>query len=152
MDVTSQAGLSNVLSGELTSEEAIVRGVQMPTLDILRAGPHPPMPSEILGSAAFDELLQQLSSLYDIILIDSPPVLLVTDAVVISTKTDAVLWVTRAGVTTRPQLARAAELIERNGMPVIGFVVNRLSSGSADDGYGCKYCDSYYDEKKPNDA
>ncbi len=144
------AGLSSVLSGEVKSDKAIVHRVHMPTLDILPAGPHPPMPSEILGSVAFDELLEQLSSHYDISVIESPPVLLVTDAVIISTKADAVLWVMREGVTTRPQLARAAELIERNGMPVIGFVINRISSESSD--YGYKYRDSYYGEKKQNDA
>ena len=64
-------------------------------------------------------------------------------------RSDAVLWVAQAGVVTRPQLARAAELIERNGMPVIGFVVNRIDSRSADYryGYGYEYLGSYYGEK-----
>ena len=83
---------------------------------------------------------------YDIVLIDSPPALLVTDAVAMSAKTDAVLWVAQAGVITRPQLARAAELIERNRMPVIGFVVNRMDSRSA--GYGYEYYGRYYGEKE----
>jgi len=154
MDVSNEAGLSNVLAGTLTSDEAIHRGVHVPTLDVLPSGPHPPMPSEILGSTAFDELLEQLSSRYDIVLIDSPPALLVTDAVAISTKTDAVIWVTHAGVVTRPHLIRAAELIERNGMPMIGFVVNKINSRSADYryGYGYEYLGSYYGEKNHNDA
>jgi Mrp family chromosome partitioning ATPase len=97
------------------------------------------MPSEILGSTAFDELLQQLRSRYDIILIDSPPALLVTDAVSISMKSDVNVWVAQAGVITRPQLARAADLIERNGMPVIGFVVNRMTRSMAGYGYGYGY-------------
>ena len=59
--------------------------------------------------------------------------------------TDAVLWVAQAGVITRPQLARAAELIERNRIPVIGFVVNRMDSRSA--GYGYEYYGRYYGEK-----
>jgi capsular exopolysaccharide synthesis family protein len=154
IDVSNDAGLSNVLTGTIKSEAVIVRGVHAITLDVLPAGPTPPMPSEILGSTAFDELLQELSSRYDIILIDSPPALLVTDAVVISARTDAVLWITRAGVTTKPQLARALELIERNGMPVIGFVVNRINTRSADYLYGYGYGShgSYYDEKNPNEA
>lgn len=150
MDVRSEAGLSNVLAGTITSDEAIVRGVQVSTLDVLPAGPRPPMPSESLGSAAFDELLQQLRLRYDIILIDTPPALLVTDAVAISSKVDAALWIAQSGVVTRPQLARAAELIARNEIPVIGFVVNRMDRRSADHGY--EYYDAYYGEENRHDA
>ena len=87
--------------------------------------------------------LEHLRSRYDIVLIDSPPALVVTDAVSISSKVDAVLWVARAGVITRPMLARASELIERNRMPVIGFVVNSIDTRS--DGYGYEYYGSYYE-------
>jgi polysaccharide biosynthesis transport protein len=146
MDVPNKAGLSNVLAGSLTSDEAILRGVHLPALDVLPAGPRPPMPSELLGSTGFDELLEQLRLRYDIVLIDSPPALLVTDAVAISGKTDAAIWVAQAGVVTRPQLARAAELIERNGMPVIGFVLNRMDTRAAD--YGYEYYGQYYGDKE----
>jgi capsular exopolysaccharide synthesis family protein len=145
VDVPSKGGLSNVLAGSLTSDEAILHGVHVAMLDVLPAGPRPPMPSEILGSVAFDELLEELRLTYDVVLIDSPPALLVTDAVALSAKTDAVLWVAQAGVITRPQLARAAELIERNRIPVIGFVMNRMDSRSA--GYGYEYYGRYYGEK-----
>jgi capsular exopolysaccharide synthesis family protein len=155
-DIANKVGLSNVLAGTHTSDEAILRGVQVPTLDVLPAGPHPPMPSEIVGSTAFDELLQQLRSRYDIVLIDSPPALLVTDAVSISMKSDATVWVAEAGVVTRPQLARAADIIERNGMPVIGFVVNRMTRSVAgyEYGYGYKYDNysSYHEEKESHDT
>jgi capsular exopolysaccharide synthesis family protein len=155
-DVPNKIGLCNVLAGSHSSEEAILHGVQVPTLDVLPAGPHPPMPSEMLGSRAFDELLQQLRSRYDIVLVDSPPALLVTDAVAISSKSDATIWVSQAGVVTRPQLARAADLIERNGMPVIGFVVNRMSRKMAGYGYGYGYqydnYGSYSEEKNSNEA
>jgi capsular exopolysaccharide synthesis family protein len=151
-DVSNKIGLSNVLAGNHSIEEAILRSVRLPTLDVLPAGPHPPMPSEMLGSKAFDALLQQLRSRYDIVLIDSPPSLLVTDAVSISSKSDATIWVTQPGLVTRPQLARAADLIARHGMPVIGFVVNRVSSKMA--GYGYKYDNygSYSQEKNSNEA
>jgi capsular exopolysaccharide synthesis family protein len=141
-DVPNKIGLSNVLTGSHTSDEAILHQVEVPLLDVLPAGQHPPLPSEILGSRAFDELLQQLRARYDIILIDSPPALLVTDAVSISIKADATVWVAQAGVVTRPQLARASNLIERNGMPVIGFIVNRMTRKVAGYGYGYDY-DNY---------
>jgi capsular exopolysaccharide synthesis family protein len=157
LDVSNDTGLSNVLAGSLTLDEATLHGVHVPSLDVLPAGPRPPMPSEMLGSTAFDSLLEQLCALYDIILIDSPPALLLTDAVSIATKTDAVIWVARAGVITRPYLARATQLIDRNGMPVIGFVLNRMDK-SVDPytygygyGYKYKYYGSYYGEKKSND-
>jgi capsular exopolysaccharide synthesis family protein len=143
MEVSNKAGLSNVLAGTLTSDEAIIKGTHVSTLDVLPSGPHPPMPSEILGSSAFDELLQHLQSRYDIVLMDSPPALLVTDAVSISSKVDVVIWVARAGAVTRPMLARAADLIERNRMPVIGFVLNSIDTRSA--GYGYEYYGSYYE-------
>ena len=154
MEFPGEVGLSNVLAGSCSSEEAILRGLHVPTLDVLPAGPRPPMPSEILGSAAFDELLQQLRSRYDIILIDSPPALVVTDAVTMSPKADAVLWVAQAGVITRPHLARATHLIERNRMPVIGFVMNRMSRTAAGYGYGYEYeiYGSQYGEENPHDA
>jgi succinoglycan biosynthesis transport protein ExoP len=149
-DVAGKIGLSNVLAGSHTSDEAILRGIQVPTLDVLPAGQHPPLPSEILGSTAFDQLLKDLRSRYDIVLIDSPPALLVTDAVSISAKSDATVWIARAGVVTRPQLARAASIIERNGMPVVGFVVNRMSRSVAGYGYGYEY-DNYDVYNEGND-
>jgi Mrp family chromosome partitioning ATPase len=110
------------------------------------------MPSEMLGSTAFDDLLKQLRSKYDIILIDSPPALLVTDAVSISTKSDATVWIAQAGVVSRPQLYRAASLIERNNMPIIGFIVNRMNRKVAGYGYGYEYENygSYYEENDPD--
>jgi polysaccharide biosynthesis transport protein len=152
--VPGELGLSSVLTGLATCDEATARGVQLPTLDILPAGPHPPNSSELIGSAAFEELLQYLRSRYDFVLLDSPPALLVTDPVLISTKVDAAIWVSRAGLVTRSQLVRAGHLIERNGMPVIGFVVNRLSSRLTGYGYGYEYeyYGSYYGKKNPNDV
>jgi capsular exopolysaccharide synthesis family protein len=155
-DVASQVGLCNVLAGSHTFDETVIRGVQVPTLDVLPAGPHPPMPSEMLGSAAFDQLLRQLRSRYDIVLIDSPPALLVTDAVSIAGKSDATVWVAQAGVVTRPQLARAADLIRRNGIPVIGFIVNRMNRKVAGYAYGYGYeydnYGSYYGENDSHEA
>lgn len=153
MEVPSVVGLSNVLTATATCEEAIVRGVQLPSLDILPAGPQPPNPSELLGSTAFSDLLKKLRSQYDIVLLDSPPALLVADPVSIASLADAVVWVCRAAVVTRPYLNRAAGLIDRNEMPVIGFVVNGVTSGEAGYGYGSYYMDKDRDEKKgPNGA
>jgi capsular exopolysaccharide synthesis family protein len=154
LNVDNKTGLSNVLTGTHSLDEAIQRSVLVPTLDVLSSGPHPPLPSELLGSKVFDETMVQLRSLYDIILIDSPPALLLTDAISIAPKTDAIVWVARAETVTRPQLARAAQLIERNQMPVIGFVLN-FADWTLDPygyGYGYENYGSYYEEGNSNDA
>jgi capsular exopolysaccharide synthesis family protein len=149
-EVPNELGLSNVLTGTATRDEATIRGVKLPTLDILPAGPHPPNSSELIGSAAFGELINQLRATYDFVLIDSPPALLVTDPVLISTKVDAAIWVSRVGVVTRSQLGRAGNMIERNQLPVIGFVVNRMRPRLAGYGYEYEYYGSYYGEKDSN--
>jgi capsular exopolysaccharide synthesis family protein len=156
LEVSNESGLSSVLSGSLSLEQAITRGILVPTLDVLPAGPRPPLPSELLGSSAFDNLLEELRGLYDIVIVDSPPALLLTDAVSIASKTDAVVWVSRAGVVTRPQLARAAQLTERNAIPVIGFVLNCMDKTVDVYGYGYgygydyKHYRSYYGEEETN--
>jgi polysaccharide biosynthesis transport protein len=139
IDFPGKIGLSNLLTNSCGPEEAILRGVYVPTLDVLPAGSRPPMPSELLGSTEFDNLLEQLRAHYDLVLIDSPPALLVTDAVSISTRADGVIWVVHAGVITRPYLYRASHMIQRSGMPVIGMVVNRMSRRFTGYGYGYEY-------------
>jgi len=151
-EVPNELGLSNVLTGTATYDEATIRGVRVPTLDIMPAGPHPPNASELIGSAAFGELIELLRSTYDFVFIDSPPALLVTDPVLIYTKVDAAIWVSRVGVVTRSQLGRAKNMIERNRLPVIGFVVNRMRPRLAGYSYGYEYeyYGSYYGEKDSN--
>jgi len=148
MDVPNDVGLSNVLAATATTDEAIVHGVQLPSLDVLPAGPQPPNPSELLGSSSFADVLRQLRATYDLVLIDSPPALLVADPVSMASMTDAVVWVSRVGVVTKPNLARAANLIDRNRMPVIGFAVNGVTNKEAGYGYGAYYADKPKGEKK----
>jgi capsular exopolysaccharide synthesis family protein len=132
-------GLSSVLTGSVPFDEAVQRGALIENLDVLRAGPRPPLPSELLGSPAFDELLERLRAAYDFVVIDSPPALLLTDALSIASKTDAAIWVARAGVVTRPQLLRAVQLVERNAVPFTGFVINALRDTGDPYGYGYGY-------------
>ncbi len=142
MGANNSMGLSNVLAGISTLDQALQRGVYVPTLDVLPAGPRPPLPSELLGSNAFDELLKHLRSVYDIVLIDTPPGLLLTDAFVIAPKVDAVLWIARAGLVSRQYLSRAAQAMLRYGMPGIGFILNGVTQ--EDDPYGYSYGYSHY--------
>lgn len=132
-------GLSSVLADVASLDEAIVHGVGTPNLDVLPAGPVPPLPAELLSSTKFDSVLEDLRSRYDVVLIDSPPALILTDAIAIASKVDAVVWIVRAGTTTRPHLVRAAQQVRRNRMAFIGFVLNALDNRIDPYGYGYSY-------------
>jgi Mrp family chromosome partitioning ATPase len=92
--------LSNVLTGSTSLQQAIIRSPLLPSLFILPAGTPPPNPAELLASSNMGEVLTELLEQYDHIVIDTPPTLSVTDAVVMSTRADAVVLVIRSGHTT----------------------------------------------------
>lgn len=137
-------GLSNVLTGSCTSDEAIQRGKYVAGLDVLGPGPRLSNPADMLGSVSFQKLLEQFKLQYELVLIDSPPALLVTDAASIALRADAVLWVARAGFVTKHQLMEARRFIARNHMAVLGLVLNGASNRDERYGYSC--FDSYYGE------
>lgn len=101
---------------------------------VLGAGPIPPNPSELLGSTAMRGLLVELASRFDYVVIDSPPILPVTDAVVLSSLVDGVIVVVGSGVVQRDQLTHAIESLESVAANVLGLVLNRVAVNSA--GYG----------------
>lgn len=142
----SDIGLSSVLADMVSLDDAIVRGVGIPSLDVLPGGPTPPLPAELLSSAKFDSVLAELRSRYDVVLIDSPPALILTDAITIASKVDAMVWIVRAGLATRPHLVRATQQIHRSRLPLIGFVLNGLDARV--DPYGYSYSYYGYDAKR----
>lgn len=128
-DVSNDVGLSSVLLGEVTLDDAIQPVSTVEGLSLLASGPIPPNPSELLSSGTFDELLTRLNDQGSFLLIDSPPLLSVTDARVLAALVDANLLVVAAGKTTRKQLRRAFELIRQLVVkPVAGVVLNQVSS------------------------
>lgn len=140
LEVDLSAGQAEIL-------EALKRVIQPTSIEglhILSSGPIPPNPSELLGSSKMERALDTLGSQYDYILIDSPPVLAVTDAIVLSRRVDGVLLVADAGKTRRSPLKQAAEQLLSGNAHVIGVVLNRLSPKS--DGYYSYYYyrHSYY--------
>jgi non-specific protein-tyrosine kinase len=108
---------------------------------ILPSGMLPPNPSELLASQRSVQILGALQSESDIVLIDSPPVLPVTDAAVLSARVDATLLVTRAGTTRQRDLGRAVELLRQVDAPLVGTVLNGATDESA---YGYSYNYRYY--------
>lgn len=129
--VPSTIGLCSVLSGEAKSEDAIVPTVQ-PNLFFMPAGPLPPDPSELLSSASMQGLLRQWREEYDFIVVDSSPVLSVTDAVMLSVEVDAVILVVRAGQTAIGALRRSRDLLLNVKADLLGIVLNAADLSSAD--------------------
>ncbi len=136
-------GLSNVLTGAATLQQAIIPSTILPDLFILPAGTPPPNPAELLASAKMKNVLAELRKQYDHIVIDSPPTLSVTDAVVMSTDADAVVLVIRSGHTTKPALRRARDILLQVNARVCGVLVNAVDLSSPDYYYHYEYQGKY---------
>lgn len=124
MGLESAAGLTDILVGRADAED--VTQPYVGGLQVLGCGAIPPNPSELLGSAAMERLLERLARDYDYVIIDAPPVLAVTDAAVLSTVVDGTMIVVGAGVVNREPLQRAITTLERVDANILGLVLNRL--------------------------
>jgi exopolysaccharide transport family protein len=134
-----RSGLSNVLTGSADIQQAITRSPLIPSLYVLPAGTPPPNPAELLASTNLKEVLDSLREQYDHIVLDTPPTLSVTDAVVLSTRADAVVLVIRSGKTTKQALRRARELLVRVNAKVTGVLLNAVDLSSPDYYYYYEY-------------
>jgi capsular exopolysaccharide synthesis family protein len=123
--IGDETGLSLVLAGEVEPAEAIQEG-GVPNLSILPCGPLPPNPAELLTSPRLKEFLDQVREQYDFVLVDTPPLLAVTDASVVAARVDGVLLVIRVSKNGRPQAVRAKEILNTLGASMLGVVVNAL--------------------------
>ncbi len=121
-----QVGLTTVLIGRAEVED-VVHHWEKTSLDILPSGRIPPNPSELLGSSAMAKLLDQLTVRYDVVLLDSPPLLPVTDAAVLSKLAGGALVIAGADRVHRPQLRESLEALETAGAHVQGVVLNRIA-------------------------
>ena len=151
-----RAGLSNVLTGGATLQQATIRSSLLPNLFILPAGTPPPNPAELMASAQMAGLLAELREQYDHIVVDTPPTLSVTDSVVLSTRADAVVLVIRSSQTTKPALRRSREILAQVNARVAGVLLNAVNLDSADYyyyyEYQGKYGQRYYDESMGSDG
>ncbi len=143
--IANKVGLTSVLTGKSTLQDAIVHVPAVPTLHVLPAGPIAPMPAELLGSLQMQRLVEGLRASYDFILIDTPPVLTVTDAAVLVSISDGVVLVLRYGQASRNVVARASEILLRSGAHLLGVVLNAVDLQSSDyaEYYGRAYNDYY---------
>ena len=143
LDILREPGLTNLLIGDSEPRETIRPNV-LPNLDFIPSGPFPPNPSELLNSKAMARILEEFEGRYDQIVIDSPPVLAVTDAAVMAVHTDGAVLVLRSGETEQRAAERSVEQLRRLGVRVFGAVLNEVSGGSADDSYYLQYYYSYH--------
>lgn len=117
----------------------IVQHASLPTLFMLPAGERPEFPSELLESVAFNLLLSRVSAVYDYIVIDSPPILAVTDASILAAKVGAVIAVLRSRRTTRAVVAGLVKAMLRTNVPNVSFVLNDVRHPTLDGFYDYSY-------------
>jgi capsular exopolysaccharide synthesis family protein len=143
MGLEGAVGLTDVLIGRAALGDTLQPWGNS-TLAVLASGALPPNPSELLGSAQMHELLATLRGHADIVLVDAPPLLPVTDAAVLAREGDGAIVVVRHGRTTREQVTRALEALRSVDARVLGTVLNMAPSGGAHGyGYGYGYASEY---------
>ena len=143
-----EPGITNYLVGRANVEE-ITRITPIPNLSVITSGTIPPNPSELLGSPRMREFLEQMREKYDMILFDSPPVMAVTDAQVLSQHADGVIVVLAAGQTQIELAKRTKQALLKVDAPIIGYVLNNFDVTKT---YGSyykyyRYYNYYYESK-----
>lgn len=134
LNLSSLAGLSNLLLDPSLLEKSILKHYN--TIDVLLSGDIPPNPSELLGSERMKKLLDQMREKYDCIILDTPPINMVTDAVVLAPQTDGVLFVVRANQSERGAVIHAVDQLEYAQVKLLGFVLNGIDLEKTSYGYG----------------
>ncbi len=134
-DITSETGLVNVLAGESGIDDSVTK-TAIEALDLMIAGPVPPNPAELLNSQVFLDTLGELERRYDQIVIDSPPVIPVTDARILSAVCDVTILVVRADKTTRKAVEQARDALLSRGAQILGALVHDVEHPRGGYGYG----------------
>lgn len=128
--LNGKVGLTSVLTGSVPLEQALQRVPEVPQLDILVSGPVPPFPTEMLSSQTMHELLEKCRGIYTHIVMDSPPLLSVTDSVVLAREANAVVMIVRHGKSSKHALRRGRDLLQRSGSRLTGIVLNAVDLSS----------------------
>ncbi|MDR3595769.1 CpsD/CapB family tyrosine-protein kinase [Clostridium sp.] len=137
--ISNLCGLSEVMIGKETVENAIQE--YKSNVHILTSGKIPPNPSEMISSTTMNNLLEELKEIYDIIIIDSPPIEAFTDGQILSTKVDGTLLVIKTGESKIESVKEAKNLLNRVGANIIGLVMNKVSNDKKKYNY-------YYDTER----
>lgn len=145
--ISNRVGLSSYLSGNTDKE--IVAKLEEDNLTVIPSGPIPPNPSELLGSERMANLLQGLAKKFDYIILDTPPIMSVTDSQVLSRLVAGVVMVTRAGKTNYEILGRGLKMLQSIHAPLLGIVINGMSEKVSGDYYYRGYYQQYYAAAEP---
>ena len=143
LELSSDVGLSNVLVKPQLLDHAIIPSGTK-NLDIILSGDIPPNPSELLGSIRMQQLLEDMRKKYNYIIIDSPPINMVTDATVLAPLTDGVLMVVRAGSSERGLVVHAVSQLEYAQAKLLGFVLNGIDMERKRSGVYSRYSYQQY--------
>jgi polysaccharide biosynthesis transport protein len=144
MDNPNRSGLSSLfVQGDATLNGSVQK-TRIENLALVTAGDMPPNPSELLGSHKMDQILVQLKGVSDILVIDSPPIMAVTDAAILGPKVDGVLLIVEPGKTKLAAARHTVEQLQRVGSNILGVVLNNLDMGSARYGYRYYYYKGYH--------
>lgn len=149
LGIARTPGVSNLLISKGDYREMLQHSSMAPKLDIISAGDTPPNPSELLGSNRMARLMEQLKADYDYIVVDLPPVTVVSDAAAISKLLDGIVMVVRGGISDQQMLDEAIRQLEMVNVRILGFVYRDLDSTAKK--YGKKYSNRYYKYKYYND-
>jgi capsular exopolysaccharide synthesis family protein len=134
----NEAGLATILAGDHDLDPT-VQPSGVPNLSILPCGQRPANPAELLTSSGLKEVLDELGARYDFVIIDSPPLLVVSDPSVLATQVDGILLTIRVSKNSRPHAERAREILAGLGANVLGVVVSRGAGGSDGSRYSYRY-------------
>ena len=141
-ELENRQGITNWLTEKRELEE-VVKRTDIDNLSVLTSGPIPPNPAEILNAERTRSLWPQLLEQYDYVLVDSPPLLAVTDAAVLSTQVDGVLMVVSSQVTKKEMAKEAKEQLVKANARIIGVILNQVKLSKQD----YQYYYYYYSEK-----
>ncbi|CAN7690598.1 CpsD/CapB family tyrosine-protein kinase [Paenibacillus sp. LjRoot153] len=131
LHVSNRSGLTNLLTNQLTIAD-VLQSSFVPNLQIITSGPIPPNPSEILSSKKMLSVLDELKQQFDIILIDAPPAIAVTDAQIIATRSDGVIIVVNSDKTKREVVLKAKQNMDNVRARILGVVLNNVDRNNKD--------------------
>ena len=147
LSLARKPGLTNMLVDRESGDDVIQRSPHAPNMDVICSGDLPPNPSELLGSVKMGQILEQLRQQYHYIVVDLPPVTVVSDGLAMSKYLDGMVFVVREDVSDRKLIAEAMRQIRMVGVRVLGFVYRASEESGKRYGYG-KYKKGYYSEYK----
>lgn len=143
-EISNSKGIMNVLKGDMNLDKAIYNK-KGSSLDVLTTGAMPPNPDDVLGTEKMKSFIEGIREKYDYIFIDSPPIGIVSDAIILSQMSDGIIFVVSSGEVELDFAKLAKEKLENVDAKILGAILNKYESKNADYGY---YYGEYYGQKK----